>query len=63
MIRPFTNRDSDRYWWDKRGNPHRKGGPAIEMSDGRKQWWKKGRFIRGSEPKEVMFPGYRRISS
>ena len=37
--RPRVGRDGDRDWRDPNGQLHRVDGPAVEWSDGEKQWW------------------------
>jgi len=37
-------------WYNKGGELHREDGPAIEKSDGTKQWYKNGRFHREDGP-------------
>ena len=35
-----------RSWWNSHGEFHRVDGPAIEMSDGSKAWWRNGKRHR-----------------
>ena len=34
-----------RLWNDRTGLPYRTGGPALERTDGSKEWWLHGHFM------------------
>ncbi len=39
-----------KFWRNKKGEYHRLDGPAIEYSNGNKQWWQNGRLHRLDGP-------------
>jgi len=43
------NNNGDKFWYRK-GELHRKGGPAIVFSNGDKEWYKKGRRHKSNGP-------------
>ncbi len=45
----------NKWWKNKDGKIHRLDGPAIEFTDGYKEWWFKGRIHREDGP-AVIFP-------
>lgn len=39
IVRVYENRTE---WYNKEGELHREGGPAVEWNDGDKEWWLNG---------------------
>jgi hypothetical protein len=46
-------------WRNKSGKFHRLDGPAIERSDGTKEWWKNGKRHREDGPAIEFTDGYK----
>ena len=52
---PYTDTNGNIYWRLPNGKLHRKYGPALESSDGRKEWWVHGELHREDGP-AVVYP-------
>lgn len=46
----WIDENGNRFWFNKEGELHRKDGPAIEMSDGSKEWYVNGERHRIDGP-------------
>ena len=42
MSKLETDNSGIRFWFNEKGQYHRIGGPAVEWSDGHKQWFSNG---------------------
>ena len=40
----YIDKNGNRTWLNKNGDPHRIGGPAIEEADGSKYWYLNGQL-------------------
>ncbi len=46
-------------WFNKDGDRHRIGGPAVEWTDGSKEWWLNGKWHREDGPAIEYANGYK----
>ena len=44
--KPIIDLDGIKHWRNKKGQIHRENGPAVEYSDGHKEWWLNGKRIK-----------------
>jgi len=42
--------NGDKFWYDRKGNLHRSDGPAVEFTNGDKEWWIHGKRHREDGP-------------
>ena len=52
----YTDEETDR-WYNKRGQLHRNGGPAVIKKDGYMAWWVAGRRHRSDGPAMIYADG------
>ena len=61
QLRPTKiNKFDGAFWWEKDGNLHRIGGPAIIYNSGTREWWFEGHLHReGDRPARIESDGAR----
>lgn len=50
MIILEIDESGNRFWYNEDGDFHREDGPAVERSNGNKEWWINGRRHRDDGP-------------
>ena len=53
------DKDGNRKWYNSKGQLHREDGPAIEWSNGIKEWWIDGKRHREDGPAIECSNGYK----
>ena len=54
---PVIDSDGNKHWYNKNGDYHRIGGPAIIYKDGSKFWYKNGQRHRTDGPAQIWKDG------
>ena len=49
--------NGNKYWYNDKGQYHREDGPAVERTDGTKEWWVNGKRHRIGGPAIEVFNG------
>ena len=52
---PKIDRFGTKCWYNSAGDFHRKDGPAVEYTNGRKEWWCEGHIHRDDGPALELF--------